>query len=144
MRISDVVIKGYVGADIQKELMRLFGKLEWSLDYHPLKEGSKFNEVDLETTEHAQAIVFFDGLPCADLLKVYSFINRANRPLRYKDHRNAIKLPGIRIRVNGMDNEHFMEAMRDLFALAFAKIPKECLKSVDIIINDNWDQVKAE
>lgn len=139
MRSGDVTIKGSVGADRQKDLICLFGKLEWHLNYHPIKEDSKFNEVDLDVNKHAWATVVFEGLPCADLLEVYRLIVKANRPLRYSDHHNAVKIPGIRIRVNSdMNYEYFMKAMRQLFSLASSEIPESCIKSTHLTIDDKF------
>ena len=139
MRSGDVTIKGTVSADRQKDLICLFGKLEWHLNYHPIKEDAKYNQIDMDVNKHAWATVVFDGLPCADLLEVYRLITKANRPLRYGDHHNAVKIPGIRIRVNSdMNYEYFTEAMRDLFALAFAKIPKSCILAMHVTVDDKF------
>lgn len=139
MRSGDVTIKGIVSADRQEDLICLFGKLEWHLNYHPIKEDSKYNQVDLDVNKHAWATVVFDGLPCADLLEVYRLIVKANRPLRYSDHHNAVKIPGIRIRVNSdMNYEYFMKAMRQLFILAFSEIPESCIKSTHLTIDDKF------
>ena len=139
MRSSDVVIKGNVSADRQEDLICLFGKLEWHLNYHPIKEDTKFNQVDMDVNKHAWATVVFEGLPCADLLEVYRLIVKANRPLRYSDHHNAVKIPGIRIRVNDdMTYDLFMRAMRQLFILASAEIPESCLKSANVVVDDKF------
>lgn len=139
MRSSDVVIKGNVSADRQEDLICLFGKLEWHLNYHPIKEDSKYNQVDLDVNKHAWATVVFEGLPCADLLEVYRLIVKANRPLRYSDHHNAVKIPGVRIRVNSdMNYEYFMKAMRQLFILASSEIPESCIKSTHVTIDDKF------
>lgn len=143
MRSGDVTIKGTVSADRQGDLICLFGKLEWHLNYHPIMEDSKYNQVDLDVNKHAWATIVFDGLPCADLLEVYRLIAKANRPLRYSDHHNAVKIPGIRIRVNDdMTYEYFMKAMRQLFILASAEIPESCLKSANLIIDDKFYPVE--
>ena len=145
MRSSDVVIKGNVSADRQEDLICLFGKLEWHLNYHPIKEDSKYNQVDLDVNKHAWATIVFEGLPCADLLEVYRLITKANRPLRYGDHHNAVKIPGIRIRVNSdMNYEYFMKAMKQLFILASAEIPEDCLKSANIVVDDRYYPAEAE
>lgn len=139
MRSSDVVIKGFVSSDRQGDMICLFGKLEWHLNYHPIKEDSKYNQVDLDVNKHAWATIMFEGLPCADLLKVYRLITKANMPLRFSKHHNAVKIPGIRIRVNSdMNYEYFMKAMRQLFALAFAEIPESCIKSTHLTIDDKF------
>lgn len=139
MRSGDVTIKGTVSADRQEDLICLFGKLEWHLNYHPIKEDSKYNQVDLDVNKHAWATVVFEGLPCADLLEVYRLIVKANRPLRYSDHHNAVKIPGIRIRVNSdMNYEYFMKAMRQLFILASSEIPESCIKSTHLTIDDKF------
>lgn len=143
MRSGDVTIKGIVSADRQEDLICLFGKLEWHLNYHPIKEDSKYNQVDLDVNKHAWATVVFEGLPCADLLEVYRLIVKANRPLRYSDHHNAVKIPGIRIRVNSdMNYEYFMKAMRQLFILASSEIPESCIKSTHLTIDDKFYPVK--
>ena len=139
MRSSDVVIKGNVSADRQENLICLFGKLEWHLNYHPIKEDSKYNQVDMDVNKHAWATIVFEGLPCADLLEVYRLIVKANRPLRYNDHHNAVKIPGIRIRVNSdMTYDLFMRAMRQLFILASSEIPESCIKSTHVTIDDKF------
>ena len=139
MRSSDVVIKGFVSADRQEDFIGLFGKLEWHLNYHPIKEDAKFNQVDMDVNKHAWATVVFEGLPCADLLEVYRLIVKATRPLRYSDHHNAVKIPGIRIRVNDdMTYDLFMRAMRQLFILASAEIPESCLKSANVVVDDKF------
>ena len=143
MRSSDVVIKGNVSADRQEDLICLFGKLERHLNYHPTKEDAKYNQVDLDVNKHAWATIVFEGLPCADLLEVYRLIVKANRPLRYSDHHNAVKIPGIRIRVNSdMNYEYFMKAMRQLFILASSEIPESCIKSTHLTIDDKFYPVK--
>jgi len=149
MRTGDITIKGFVSADRQEDLICLFGKLEWHLNYHPYKdkEDSEYKyEVDMDVTKHAWATVMFEGLPCADLLTIYHLITKANLPLRFKKDHNAAKIPGIRIRVNDdMDIELFYQAMRHLFAIAFAEIPKDCLKLTEIVIDDQWyDQKETE
>ena len=117
----------------------MFGKLEWHLNFHPVKEDSKYNEVDMDVTKHAWVTVIFDGLPCADLLPMYHLITKANMPLRYKRDHNAAKIPGIRIRVNDDTNyEYFMQAIRQIFSIAFAEIPKECLMQTSIVVDDVW------
>ena len=139
MRSSDVVIKGFVSADRQEDFICLFGKLEWHLNYHPIKEDVKYNQIDMDVNKHAWATVVFEGLPCADLLEVYRLIVKANRPLRYSDHHNAVKIPGIRIRVNDdMTYDLFMRAMRQLFILASAEIPESCLKSANVVVDDKF------
>ena len=139
MRSGDVTIKGTVSADRQEDLICLFGKLEWHLNYHPVKEDSSYNQIDLDVNKHAWATIMFEGLPCADLLKVYRLITKANMPLRFSEHHNAVKIPGIRIRVNSdMNYEYFMKAMRQLFVLASAEIPESCLKAADVVIDDKY------
>ena len=146
MRTGDIMIKGYVSADRQQDLICLFGKLEWHLNYHPYKEDGEYEyEVDMDITKHAWMTIMFEGLPCADLLKIYHLITRANMPLRFRGHHNMAKIPGIRIRVNeDMDIELFYQAIRQLFAIAFAEIPKSCLKSTEITIDDQWHDLEAE
>ena len=93
----------------------------------------------MDVNKHAWATVVFEGLPCADLLEVYRLIVKANRPLRYSDHHNAVKIPGIRIRVNDdMTYDYFMKAMRQLFILASAEIPESCLKSANVEVDDKF------
>ena len=142
MRSSDIVIKGFVSADRQEEFVCLFGKLEFHMNYHPYKENGKYDyEIDFDINKHAWVTVIFDGLPCSDLLKIYEMISRANIPLRYKSHHNAAKIPGLRIRVNeDTDSEIFARAIRQLFALAFAEIPPQCI-SADIHVDDNYELI---
>ena len=137
MRASDITVKGFVSADRQEEFICLFGKLEWHMGYHPIKEESSYNEVDLNVTKHAWVTVLFEGLPCADLMPVYNLITKANMPLRFSEHHNAAKIPGIRIRVNpNVNKELFYRAIRQLFAIAFSEIPEECKKRSDVVIDD--------
>ena len=139
MRSGDVTIKGTVSADRQEDLICLFGKLEWHLNYHPVKEDSSYNQVDMDVNKHAWATIVFEGLPCGDLLEVYRLIVKANRPMRYSEHHNAVKIPGVRIRVNSdMNYEYFMKAMRQLFILASSEIPESCIKSTHVTIDDKY------
>lgn len=139
MRASDINIKGFVSADRQEDYICLFGKLEWHMGYHPIKDESSYNEVDLDITKHAWVTVIFEGLPCADLLTVYDLITKANMPLRFSEHHNAAKIPGIRIRVNtDVNKELFYRAIRQLFAIAFSEIPEECKKRSDVVIDDKY------
>ena len=38
MRTKDITIKGSVSVDRQQDLICLFGKLEWHINYHPYKQ----------------------------------------------------------------------------------------------------------
>lgn len=139
MRSSDITIKGYVSADRQENFICLFGELGWHLNYHPVKEDSSYNEVDMNVTKHAWVTVLFEGLPCADLMPVYDLITKANRPLRFSEHHNAAKIPGIRIRVNsGVNRDLFYKAIKHLFSIAFSEIPEECKKRGDVVIDDRY------
>jgi hypothetical protein len=145
MRDGEIIIKGSVSADRQQDLICLFGKLEFHMGYHPYKEDGRYeNEVDFDRLNHAWVTVIFEGLPCADLLTIYKFIEKANLPLRYRGHHNAAKIPGIRIRVNEeTDTEIFMRAMRQITALAFAEIPPQCINA-DINVDDNAELLMLE
>ena len=142
-RTSDITIKGFVGPDRMKDHICLFGKLEWHMNYNPV-EG-EFNQVIHDVNKHAWVTVIFDGLPCGDLLCIKDIIERANHPLVYQANHNAVKIPGIRIRVNSDVNvDLFYQAIRQLFAIAFAEIPKDRLKSTEITIDDQWHNPEAE
>ena len=57
---------------------------------------------------------------------VYLMVTESTAPLRFARDHNAIKLPGLRVRVNSdIDKEIFIKAMRQLFALAFAESKKK-------------------
>lgn len=144
MRDGEIVIKGSVSADRQQDLICLFGKLEFHMGYHPYKEDGRENEVDFDRLNHAWVTVIFEGLPCGDLLAIYDFIKKTNLPLRYKGDHNAVKVPGLRIRVNEeTDTEIFMRAMRKVTALAFAEIPPQCINA-DIFVDDNAELLLLE
>ena len=102
-------INGNVYVKKCKKETCMFGKLEWRCDYS------------------ARVTIIFEGLSCSKLLMVYLMITKSTAPLRLaaRDH-NAIKLPGLRVRVNSdIDKEIFVKAMRQLFALAFAESKKK-------------------
>ena len=90
-----------------------------------IKEN-KNEEVDVDEIAHARVTVIFEGLSCSKLLMVYLMITKSSVPLRYAKDHNAIKLPGLRVRVNSnIDKEIFIKAMRQLFSLAFAESKKK-------------------
>ena len=104
----------------------MFGKLEWRCDYHPTKEDSNFGEVDIDEINSAWVTMIFEGLPCSKLMMAYLLIAKANMPLRFAKDHNAVKIPGLRIRVNhNVTEEIFDKAMRQLFSLAFAECKKK-------------------
>ena len=141
-RTSDITIKGFVGPDRMKDHICLFGKLEWHMNYNPI-EG-EFNQVVHDVNKHAWVTVIFDGLPCADLLCIKDIIERADRPLMYQTNHNAVKIPGIRVRVNSDVNvDLFYQAIRQLFAIAFSEIPKDCINNQEITIDDNHKEPKG-
>ena len=75
---------------------------------------------------HARVTVIFEGLSCSKLLMIYLMITKSSVPLRYAKDHNAIKIPGLRVRVNSnIDKEIFIKAMRQLFSLAFAESKKK-------------------
>ena len=141
-RTSDITIKGFVGPDRMKNHICLFGKLEWHMSYHPIIK-EEYNRVDHDVNKHAWVTVIFNGLPCADLLCIKDIIARANYPLVYQNNHNAIKIPGFRIRVNSdVDADLFYQAIRQIFAIAFAEIPKDCINNQEITIDDNFKEPK--
>ena len=118
-------INGNIYTKRSKKETYMFGKLEWRCDYHPVKEN-KNEEVDVDEIAHARVTVIFEGLSCSKLLMVYLMITKSSVPLRYAKDHNAIKLPGLRVRVNSnIDKEIFIKAMRQLFSLAFAESKKK-------------------
>ena len=118
-------INGNIYTKRSKKETYMFGKLEWRCDYHPVKEN-KNEEVDVDEIAHARVTVIFEGLSCSKLLMVYLMITKSSVPLRYAKDHNAIKIPGLRVRVNSnIDKEIFIKAMRQLFSLAFAESKKK-------------------
>ena len=118
-------INGNIYTKRSKKEIYMFGKLEWRCDYHPVKEN-KNEEVDIDEIAHARVTVIFEGLSCSKLLMIYLMITKSSVPLRYAKDHNAIKIPGLRVRVNSnIDKEIFIKAMRQLFSLAFAESKKK-------------------
>ena len=118
-------INGNIYTKRSKKETYMFGKLEWRCDYHPVKEN-KNEEVDIDEIAHARVTVIFEGLSCSKLLMIYLMITKSSVPLRYAKDHNAIKIPGLRVRVNSnIDKEIFIKAMRQLFSLAFAESKKK-------------------
>ena len=118
-------INGNIYTKRSKKETYMFGKLEWRCDYHPVKEN-KNEEVDVDEIAHARVTVIFEGLSCSKLLMIYLMITKSSVPLRYAKDHNAIKIPGLRVRVNSdIDKEIFIKAMRQVFAIAFAESKKK-------------------
>ena len=116
-------INGNIYTKRSKKETCMFGKLEWRCDYHPAKENSK---VDVDDINSAWVTVIFEGLSCSKLLMVYLMITKSSAPLRFARDHNAIKIPGLRVRVNSdIDKEIFIKAMRQVFAIAFAESKKK-------------------
>ena len=114
-------INGNVYVKKSKKETCMFGKLEWRCNYSA-KENRKVNADEINS---AWVTVIFEGLSCSKLLMVYLMITKSTAPLRFAKDHNAIKLPGLRVRVNSnIDKEIFIKAMRQLFALAFAESKK--------------------
>ena len=100
----------------------MFGKVEWRCDY----SAKENNEVDADEINNAWVTVIFEGLSCSKLLMVYLMITKSTAPLRFAKDHNAIKIPGMRVRVNSdIDKEIFIKAMRQVFAIAFAESKKK-------------------
>ena len=114
-------INGNVYVKKSKKETCMFGKLEWRCDY----SAKQNREVNIDEIDHARVTVIFEGLSCSKLLMVYLMITKSTAPLRFARDHNAIKIPGLRVRVNSdIDKEIFIKAMRQLFALAFAESKK--------------------
>ena len=114
-------IDGNIYTKRSKKETCMFGKLEWRCDY----SAKENREVNVDEIAHARVTVIFEGLSCSKLLMVYLMITKSSVPLRYAKDHNAIKIPGLRVRVNSdIDKEIFIKAMRQLFALAFAESKK--------------------
>ena len=114
-------INGNVYVKKCKKETCMFGKLEWRCDY----SAKENREVNIDEIDHARVTVIFEGLSCSKLLMVYLMITKSTAPLRFARDHNAIKIPGLRVRVNSdIDKEIFIKAMRQLFALAFAESKK--------------------
>ena len=115
-------INGNVYVKKSKKNTCMFGKLEWRCDYSE-KEN---REVNVDEIAHARITVIFEGLSCSKLLMVYLMITESTAPLRFARDHNAIKIPGLRVRVNSdIDKEIFIKAMRQIFAIAFAESKKK-------------------
>ena len=112
-----------INGNVYVKKCSMFGKLEWRCDYSVKNENG---EVDVNEVDHARVTVIFKGLSCSKLLMVYLMITESSVPLRYAKDHNAIKLPGLRVRVNSdIDKEIFIKAMRQIFAIAFAESKKK-------------------
>ena len=119
-------INGNIYTKREKKKNCMFGKLEWRCDYHPTKEDSNFGEVDVDEINSAWVTMIFEGLPCSNLMMACLLIAKANMPLRFAKDHNAVKIPGLRIRVNhNVTEKIFAKAMRQLFSLAFAECKKK-------------------
>lgn len=116
-------INGNIYTKREKKENCMFGKLEWRCDYHPAKENS---EVDVDDINSTWVTVIFEGLSCSKLLMVYLMITKSSAPLRFARDHNAIKIPGLRVRVNSdINKEIFAKAIRQIFAIAFAESKKK-------------------
>ena len=112
-------INGNVYVKKSKKNTCMFGKLEWRCDYSVKNENG---EVDINEVDHARVTIIFEGLSCSKLLMVYLMVTESTAPLRFARDHNAIKLPGLRVRVNSdIDKEIFIKAMRQVFAIAFSE-----------------------
>ena len=112
-------INGNVYVKKCKKETCMFGKLEWRCDYSVKNENG---EVDINEVDHARVTIIFEGLSCSKLLMVYLMVTESTAPLRFARDHNAIKLPGLRVRVNSdIDKEIFIKAMRQVFAIAFSE-----------------------
>ena len=117
-------INGNVYVKKSKKNTCMFGKLEWRCDYSA-KENVN-GKVDIDSVNHTRVTIIFEGLSCSKLLMVYLMITESSVPLRYAKDHNAIKIPGLRVRVNSdIDKEIFIKAMRQIFAIAFAESKKK-------------------
>ena len=115
-------INGNVYVKKSKKENCMFGKLEWRCDY----SAKENREVNVDEIAHARVTVIFEGLSCSKLLMVYLMITESTAPLRFARDHNAIKIPGLRVRVNSnIDKEIFIKAMRQVFAIAFAESKKK-------------------
>ena len=115
-------INGNVYVKKSKKNTCMFGKLEWRCDY----SAKENREVNVDEIAHARVTVIFEGLSCSKLLMVYLMITESTAPLRFARDHNAIKIPGLRVRVNSdIDKEIFIKAMRQVFAIAFAESKKK-------------------
>ena len=115
-------INGNVYVKKCKKETCMFGKLEWRCNYSA-KENRKVNADEINS---AWVTVIFEGLSCSKLLMVYLMITKSTAPLRFAKDHNAIKLPGLRVRVNSnIDKEIFIKAMRQVFAIAFTESKKK-------------------
>ena len=115
-------INGNVYVKKCKKETCMFGKLEWRCNY----SAKENNEVDADEINSAWVTGIFEGLSCSKLLMVYLMITKSTAPLRFARDHNAIKIPGLRVRVNSdIDKEIFIKAMRQIFAIAFAESKKK-------------------
>ena len=115
-------INGNVYVKKSKKETCMFGKLEWRCDY----SAKENREVNIDEIDHARVTVIFEGLSCSKLLMVYLMITKSTAPLRFARDHNAIKIPGLRVRVNSdIDKEIFIKAMRQVFAIAFTESKKK-------------------
>ena len=115
-------INGNVYVKKSKKENCMFGKLEWRCDY----SAKENREVNVDEINNAWVTVIFEGLSCSKLLMVYLMITESTAPLRFARDHNAIKIPGLRVRVNSdIDKEIFIKAMRQVFAIAFAESKKK-------------------
>ena len=115
-------INGNVYVKKSKKETCMFGKLEWRCDY----SAKENREVNIDEITHARVTVIFEGLSCSKLLMVYLMITKSTAPLRFARDHNAIKIPGLRVRVNSdIDKEIFIKAMRQVFAIAFTESKKK-------------------
>ena len=118
-------INGNIYTKREKKETCMFGKLEWRCDYYPTKKKAD-GEVDVDEINSAWVTVIFEGLSCSKLLMVYLMITESSIPLQYAKDHNAIKIPGMRVRVNSnINKEIFIKAMRQVFAIAFAESKKK-------------------
>ena len=115
-------INGNVYVKKSKKENCMFGKLEWRCDY----SAKENREVNVDEIAHARVTVIFEGLSRSKLLMVYLMITESTAPLRFARDHNAIKIPGLRVRVNSdIDKEIFIKAMRQVFAIVFAESKKK-------------------
>ena len=135
MRLGDFRISNEISTDRIGNSLCFFGKAKWECDYHPCKKDSI--EVDLNDIETASILVSFDGIPCTNVMEVINLLEKLPKP-----GHDIIEIPGIYISYEGMTNEYFSIAMRDILALAFASIPKEFIK-IDISIKEECEEAWA-
>ena len=101
-------INGNVYVKKCKKETCMFGKLEWRCNY----SAKENNEVDADDINNAWVTVIFEGLSCNKLLMVYLMITKSTAPLRFARDHNAIKIPGLRVRVHSnIDKEILISLM---------------------------------